>query len=75
MNNLKKLEKKIKEVFLEISMPVISGEQTYFALKKINPEVKTLITSGYENQSRVTNTLKNGANLFIQKPYFSTKIT
>lgn len=59
----------IKCVLLDMAMPVMSGKDVYTELKKINPEIKVLLASGFRQDSRVQDCLSMGINGFIQKPY------
>jgi two-component system cell cycle sensor histidine kinase/response regulator CckA len=56
-------------VILDLIMPEMSGGETYDEIKKINPRVKVLLSSGYSKDSRATEILARGCNGFIQKPY------
>ncbi len=56
-------------VILDMIMPEMSGGETYDQIKKINPHVKVLLSSGYSKDSRATEILTRGCNAFIQKPY------
>jgi two-component system cell cycle sensor histidine kinase/response regulator CckA len=56
-------------VILDLIMPEMSGGETYDEIKKINPHVKVLLSSGYSKDSRATEILARGCNGFIQKPY------
>jgi signal transduction histidine kinase len=64
----KKSPEKFDAVILDMSMPKLSGKETYIEMKKINPEIKAIIASGFENK-KVDSTLALGANAFIRKPY------
>jgi len=61
-------------VVLDLSMPHMSGEETLPELRKIRPEVKALVSSGYSEDE--TMTLFGGQRVtgFIQKPYTSMGI-
>ncbi len=50
-------------------MPVLNGRDAFYQLKKISPNVKVLLTSGYVNSQDVEDVLENGAAGFLQKPY------
>jgi len=65
----------IKSVLLDMAMPVMSGKEVYLELKKINPEVKVLLASGFRQDDRVQETLALGVNGFIQKPYSITELS
>ena len=61
--------KQISMVILDMIMPDMSGGEVYDRLKKINPKVKVLLSSGYSTDGRVNEILDRGCNGFIQKPY------
>ncbi len=52
-------------VLLDLTMPNMDGEETLHELRRIRPDVKVLLCSGY-NVQRVTQQERVG---FIQKPY------
>jgi len=59
----------IDMVFLDIVMPGMSGRDTYDRLREINPDIKVLLSSGYDIDTQATEILDRGANSFIQKPF------
>ncbi|MFC1524750.1 response regulator [Planctomycetota bacterium] len=63
----------INLVILDLIMPMLSGEDTYAKLKDINPTVKVLLISGYDN-SMAQNMLEAGAHEFVQKPFNVDKL-
>jgi len=65
----------ISAVLLDLVMPVLSGKETYQALKQINPEVIVLLSSGFRHDARVDEILSAGAAGFIQKPYSFKDLT
>jgi CheY-like chemotaxis protein len=56
-------------VLLDIIMPVMSGKETFRALKKIDRNVRVLLCSGYSVEGDAQELLDEGALDFIQKPY------
>lgn len=56
-------------VILDIIMPRKGGEETFDALKQINPEVKVLLSSGYSMNGQSTEIMRKGCRGFIQKPF------
>ncbi|MBN1919076.1 MAG: response regulator [Verrucomicrobia bacterium] len=57
-------------IILDMMMPRKSGAETYEALKRIEPEVKVLLTSGFEQQKAVAEGMcDEGAAGFVEKPY------
>jgi signal transduction histidine kinase/CheY-like chemotaxis protein len=56
-------------VLLDLRMPGMSGEQTFDALRAVNPRLRILIWSGYGAEQDVAAMLRRGAVGFVQKPY------
>jgi len=66
--------KSIKAVLLDMIMPKMDGKSTYINMKKINPDIKVLLTSGFKQDDRVNDILSLGVQGFIQKPYSFEKL-
>jgi CheY-like chemotaxis protein len=60
---------RIHLVVLDMIMPGMDGGKTYTHLKKLNPEIKVLLCSGYSINEEVTAIMEKGCNGFIQKPF------
>ena len=60
---------KINIVLLDIIMPDMSGGQVYERMKEINPDIKVLLSSGYNIEGQATEILERGCDGFIQKPF------
>jgi CheY-like chemotaxis protein len=60
---------KIALVVLDMIMPEMDGQDVYRELKKIKPEVKVIIASGYSSDGRIGTLLDEGADGFLQKPF------
>ncbi len=56
-------------VILDMIMPGMGGKDTYEALKKINPDVKILLSSGYSIRGEAMEIINRGCNGYIQKPF------
>jgi CheY-like chemotaxis protein len=56
-------------------MPGMSGGETYDKIRQINPEVKTLLASGYSLDGKASQILRCGCNGFIQKPFDIEKLS
>jgi two-component system cell cycle sensor histidine kinase/response regulator CckA len=56
-------------VLLDMMMPRMGGERTFTELRRIRPEVKVVLSSGYNQQEAVDRFVGRGLAGFIQKPY------
>jgi len=59
----------INIVILDMIMPDMGGGETYDRLKKINHEIKVLLSSGYSIDGQASEIMNRGCNGFIQKPF------
>ena len=56
-------------IILDLSMPGMNGEETFHALRAINPKIQILLSSGYD-EIRVAERIVDSDSVgFIQKPY------
>jgi two-component system cell cycle sensor histidine kinase/response regulator CckA len=60
---------KIDLVILDMIMPGISGSETFDRLRKINPNIKVLLSSGYSLNGEAKHIMDRGCNGFLQKPF------
>jgi two-component system cell cycle sensor histidine kinase/response regulator CckA len=65
---------RISLVLLDLTMPVMSGEQTLRELQLLRPSVRVLLTSGYNEVEAVQRFAGKGLAGFIQKPYTSVAL-
>ncbi len=56
-------------VLLDLSMPGLSGEETFKQLRQIDPEVRVILSSGYSQAEAFERFAGEGLLGFIQKPY------
>ena len=70
--------KDIDLVILDMIMPGLSGGETFDEIRKINPDVRVILSSGYSVTGQAKAILDRGVKAFIQKPFtagdFSLKI-
>jgi PAS domain S-box-containing protein len=59
----------ITAVLLDMAMPVMSGKDAFIEMKKIDPNLKVLLSSGFKQDKRVKAVLKLGVSGFLQKPF------
>jgi len=62
-------QKQIVAVFLDMTMPKMTGRQVLQALLEINPSVRVFLVSGYTAEGTSEELLAAGAADFIHKPY------
>src|SRR5207253_11191775 len=62
-------------VLLDLIMPNMNGEQTYAALKDLDPAVRVLVVSGFSDEEKARRVLSAGAHGFLQKPYDADALT
>jgi DNA-binding NtrC family response regulator len=65
----------IDAVILDMVMPEMSGGETFTRLKKIKPDVKVLLASGYSVSEEALRILNDGQGGFIQKPFDIQKVS
>ncbi len=56
-------------VILDLTMPHMDGEQCFRELRQINPGVKVIMSSGFNEQEVTQKFAGKGLDGFIQKPY------
>ncbi|MCP4366998.1 MAG: PAS domain S-box protein [Deltaproteobacteria bacterium] len=66
---LKNNKDKINMVIMDMIIPGMSGKETYDSLKKVDPKIKVLLSSGYSITGQAAEILERGCNGFIQKPF------
>ncbi|MBD3315258.1 MAG: PAS domain S-box protein, partial [Chitinivibrionales bacterium] len=66
--------RKIDIVLLDVVMPRMDGEETFKALREINPNVIALVFSGYNLEGQAQRIVDMGARGFIQKPFRSGEL-
>ena len=70
--------REIDLVLLDMIMPAIGGRETFALMKKINPKILAILSSGYSIDGEAQTILDDGVKAFIRKPYhlidLSTKV-
>jgi len=59
----------IDVVILDMVMPLLDGKSTFHALRRINPEVRIILASGYSVDGDAQTLIEAGAAAFLQKPF------
>ena len=59
----------IVAVLLDLTMPHLDGEETFRELRRIRPDVRVILSSGYNEQETTDRFAGKGLAGFLQKPY------
>lgn len=59
----------IRMVLMDLTMPHMDGEQAFRELRKMSPEVRVLLMSGFNEQDAINRFTGKGLAGFIQKPF------
>ena len=62
-------------VLLDLIMPTMGGGEVFDRLKKINPDIKVLLSSGYSRGGQANDILSRGCDGFIQKPFRMSELS
>ena len=66
-----KRENKVKAVITDISMPHLDGVALVRILKKLNPEIKVIVSTGQGEKNKISELNALGIKDFLYKPYTS----
>lgn len=61
-------------VVLDLTMPELDGEACFRALRELRPDVKVLLTSGYDEQDAVNMFAGTAPAGFVQKPFTAAEL-
>jgi two-component system, cell cycle sensor histidine kinase and response regulator CckA len=64
-----KQKDEIDLIIQDMIMPGMSGEEAFYAFKRINPAVKVILSSGYVINQKIEDIMRQGCRAFIQKPF------
>lgn len=59
----------IKAILLDLRMPVMSGTETYEKLRELDPDVRIILSSGYDEKMSTIDIQGDDALVFLRKPY------
>ncbi|MBN2684946.1 MAG: response regulator [Pontiellaceae bacterium] len=62
-------------VVLDMEMPEMNGHDCFFAMKKINPELRAILTSGFSSIDAVNTMLENGLCEVVDKPFTNADLS
>jgi two-component system cell cycle sensor histidine kinase/response regulator CckA len=59
----------VKAILLDLRMPVMSGTETYEELRKLDQNVRIILSSGYDEKMSTVDFDADSALMFLRKPY------
>jgi PAS domain S-box-containing protein len=65
---------KVRMVVLDMTMPHLDGEACFRELRRVDPNVKVVMTSGYNEQDVINRFVGKGLAGFVQKPYSASDL-
>lgn len=72
---LLKQDQAIDLVILDMIMPEMNGRDCFFALKKIYPSLRVILSSGFTRDEDLHSMREAGLNGFIRKPFRSSELS
>jgi two-component system cell cycle sensor histidine kinase/response regulator CckA len=60
---------RISAVMLDLVMPGLSGVEVFARLRRMDPQLKVVLASGYSSEGEADRLLAQGAAAFLQKPF------
>lgn len=64
----------VQVVITDMMMPVMDGAATIRALRRINPKVRIIASSGFMEDAKIAQFVGDGINAFLHKPYTADKL-
>jgi two-component system, NtrC family, response regulator HydG len=56
-------------VFMDVKLPGMNGVETFFEFRKLRPEVKVMLMTGYSLEQLIAQAVENGALGVLRKPF------
>jgi CheY-like chemotaxis protein len=64
----------IRVVLLDMTMPEMNGEEAFREMRSIRPDVRVVLTSGYDEVEATRRFTEKGVARFLQKPYTADEL-
>jgi PAS domain S-box-containing protein len=65
---------RIDLVLLDLTMPILNGEELFRKLRRIDPEIRVLLASGYNEEEATKRFAGRGLSGFVRKPFEGRKL-
>ena len=69
VNLFREFRDEISVVLLDMTMPVMSGEEAFMRIKHIREDIRVVLSSGYDETEATRRFTGKGLAGFVQKPY------
>jgi two-component system cell cycle sensor histidine kinase/response regulator CckA len=69
VQNFLKHKNQISFIFLDLTMPVMGGTEVFREIRKVNPKVPVILSSGYNEEEIIQKFSGKGLAGFLQKPF------
>jgi PAS domain S-box-containing protein len=70
----RRLGNAVSAVLLDMTMPVMSGEEAFLQMKTLRPSVPVVLSSGYDEADATRQFTGKGLAGFLQKPYTAARL-
>ncbi|UKL13467.1 hybrid sensor histidine kinase/response regulator [Dissulfurimicrobium hydrothermale] len=74
VEKFKKYHDRIDVVILDLIMPHLSGDEVYREMRRISPDVKVVLSSGYSERDVISRFAGKKVMGFLQKPFKSSEL-
>lgn len=64
----------VRVVVLDLKMPVMDGETALSGLRRIDPDARVVLSSGYNEQEVINRFTRDGRAQFVTKPYRASSL-
>jgi PAS domain S-box-containing protein len=66
---------RIDAVLLDIMMPVMDGPECFQEIRRLDPEAKVILSTGYAVEDTVRELMEQGITAFVPKPYSVARLS
>ena len=64
----------VDAVLLDMTMPVMGGVEAFRAMRRLRPDIRVVISSGYTEREAINRFAGDAPDRFIQKPYPASEL-
>lgn len=74
VERFREYQHEVAVVLMDMTMPKMDGQSCFRALREINPDVRVILSSGYNEQEATSRFVGKGLAGFVQKPYSANQL-